>query len=413
MTADPAELNVVRQQFARLASKCRPFAPLYRQITLAGLRRVLANPSATTTAFGSGVQYDDVRDAWRHYLQNDNKGRGVVLVGHSQGSFILMELIRQEIDGKPIQSRIVSAILMGTTMAVPQGKDVGGTFQQLPLCKSASQTGCVITFASFRSTVPPPANTLFGKVADANMAAACTNPASLGGGSGQLHAYLTRDGGTITSTTPPKPWVVPEKPIDTPWVSVPGLLTAECKTNENATYLEITVHGNPSDPRVDDITGDLGVGAQVLANWGLHLIDVNLAMGNLVDIVGQQAKAYTCKEQEKVRPSSGRHAGRPVDPAKRIPHQQRRHVAKRRLVHAMSDHRGAQARAGRSETVKRCPKARQRAPRDQQRRRRSEGLRRTTRLSQSGPRNLETRDRPSVDTAATPRHTKASNAKSK
>jgi pimeloyl-ACP methyl ester carboxylesterase len=298
MTADPAELNVVRQQFARLVSKCRPFAPLYRQITLAGLRRVLANPSATTTAFGSGVQYEDVRDAWRHYLQNDNRGRGVVLVGHSQGSFVLMELIRQEIDGKPIQSRIVSAILMGTTMAVPQGKDVGGTFQHLPLCKSASQTGCVITFASFRSTVPPPANTLFGKVADANMAAACTNPASLGGGIGHLHAYLTKDGGTITSATPPKPWVVPEKPIETPWVSVPGLLTAECKTNENATYLEITVHGNPSDPRVDDITGDLGVGTQVLANWGLHLIDVNLAMGNLVDIVGQQAKVYAANAKK-------------------------------------------------------------------------------------------------------------------
>jgi hypothetical protein len=290
---DPAELNVVRQQFARLASKCRPYAPIYRQITLAGLRRVLANPSETTTAFGSGVQYNDVRDAWRHYVQHDNQGRGVVLVGHSQGSFVLMDLIRQEIDGKPIQARLVSAILMGATLPVARGKDVGGVFQHIPLCKSASQTGCVITFVSFRSTLPPPANTLFGKVADPNMVAACTNPAALGGGSGELHAYLTKDGNTITSNSPIKPWVVPEKPIDTPWVSVPGLLTAECKTNEHATYLEVQVHGNPADPRVDDIVGDLGVGSQVLANWGLHLIDVNLAMGNLVDIVGQQARAYS------------------------------------------------------------------------------------------------------------------------
>ena len=42
MTADPAETNVIKQQFARLASQCRPYAPLYRQVTLAGLRRVLA-----------------------------------------------------------------------------------------------------------------------------------------------------------------------------------------------------------------------------------------------------------------------------------------------------------------------------------------------------------------------------------
>ena len=29
-----------------------------------------------------------------------------------------------------------------------------------------------------------------------------------------------------------------------------------------------------------------------LANWGLHLIDAKLAMGNLVEIVGEQAKAW-------------------------------------------------------------------------------------------------------------------------
>src|SRR6185436_1022822 len=214
----------------------------------------------------------------------------------SQGSFILTELIRKEIDGKPIQSRMVSAILLGTVIGVPKGKDVGGSFKSVPLCRAASQTGCVITFASFRSTIPPPANTLFGKVPDAGMEAACTNPAALGGGSGELHAYLDKGGRTITSAAAAKPWVVPEKPIETPWVSVPGLLTAKCASNDNASgYLEVTVNGNPADPRVDDITGDLGVAPNVLANWGLHLIDVNLAMGNLVDIVGQQTKAYLAK----------------------------------------------------------------------------------------------------------------------
>lgn len=44
--------------------------------------------------------------------------------------------------------------------------------------------------------------------------------------------------------------------------------------------------------RTDDIVGDVVVGGQVQADWGLHLIDVNLAMGNLVEIVGRQSKAY-------------------------------------------------------------------------------------------------------------------------
>jgi len=289
MVADDAERNVIRQQFARFASKCQPYAPMYRQITLAGLRPILAGSGT----LDHGIQYDDVRDAWKYYLEHENRGRGVVLVSHSQGSFIFLRLIREEIDGKPAQARMVSAILLGTTMEVPKGKDVSGTFQHIPLCHSASQTGCVITYASFRSTVPPPANTLFGKVTDAGMTAACTNPAALGGGSGELHSYLSTDGRTIAGAYPPKPWVTSGKTIDTPWVSVPGLLTAQCSSNDNASgYLEVTVHPDGSGGRTDDITGDLRAQNAVQANWGLHLIDVNLSMGNLLDIVGQQAKAW-------------------------------------------------------------------------------------------------------------------------
>jgi Protein of unknown function (DUF3089) len=293
MVADPAELNVIRQQFARFGSVCRVYAPLYRQVTLAGLRQAIAGGGGFSLS--KGPQYDDVRDAWRHYLERDNRGRGVVLIGHSQGSYILTELIRQEIDGKPVQSRLVSALLLGATFAVPSGKDVGGSLQQIPLCRKPAQTGCVVTYVSFRASSPPPANTRFGKVTEPGMVAACTNPAALGGGTAALSAYLAADGRMIVNTAT-VPWVVPERPVETPWVSVPGLLSARCASNEHASYLEITVNGDPADPRTDDIRGDLGVGNQILADWGLHLIDVNLGMGNLVDIVRQQSRAWQPKK---------------------------------------------------------------------------------------------------------------------
>lgn len=290
MSQDPAEKNVVLQQFARFASKCRVFAPMYRQITLRGLQAALATSADPLTLFSKGVQYDDVRDAWQSYLKNDNQGRGVVLIGHSQGAFILQALIANEIDGKPVQKQLVGAYILGATFLTPKGKDVGGQFKQIPLCRKPGQIGCVVNYSAFRSTITPPGNTLFGHSADPAMSGNCTNPAALGGSSAPLHAYLSGGGRLIAMAGPTPKWVA-DKTVDTPFVSVPGLLTAECKTNEFATYLEIKVNGDPADPRADDITGDLG-GAKPLANWGLHLIDVNLTMGNLLDNVEAQSKAY-------------------------------------------------------------------------------------------------------------------------
>jgi len=290
MNAGPEENGVVRAQLARFASQCRVFAPLYRQATLTALRAAAtANPIAVDRALG----YNDVLDSWNHYLQHDNNSRGVVLIGHSQGSGVLTQLMRNEIDGKPVQSKLISALLLGTSLAVPKGKDVGGAFQHIPLCHSASQVGCAIAYASFRSTIPPPANSRFGRAQGENMQAACVNPAALGGGSGELHAYLSAAGRSIVgSAAEPRPWVTPAKPIETPFVSVPGLLTAQCVANDKGSYLEVTVHGNPADPRVDDIAGDVMANGEPNASWGLHLIDVNLAMGNLVEIVREQAKAF-------------------------------------------------------------------------------------------------------------------------
>jgi len=216
-----------------------------------------------------------------------------VLIGHSQGAGVLNQLIRSEVEGKPIQPQIVSALLLGSNVAVPNGKDIGGAFQNLPLCRSASQTGCVISYVTFRDDIPPPANSRFGRVPGENMQAACTNPASLAGGAGELHAYLNAHGRTLTtSSAEPKPWVAAAQAIETPFVSVPGLLTAECVANEFGSYLAVKVNADPADPRTDEIVGDVVVNGQIEKSWGLHLIDVNVAMGNLVDIVGQQAKAY-------------------------------------------------------------------------------------------------------------------------
>ena len=235
-------------------------------------------------------------DAWNYYLANENHGRGVVLIGHSQGSGVLTQLISKEIDGKPVQAKVISAILMGTRLPVDKGKDTG-LFKSMPLCKSASQTGCVIAYASFRDTIPPPANSLFGKAPSDSQIAACVNPANLAGGKGELHSYLG-NGPAISGQAAPKTvWVQGKPNPTTPFISVPGLLSAECVQKNGFSYLEVHVNAVPSDPRTDTIEGDVVQEGKVNEAWGLHLIDANLAMGNLVDIVGTEGKAWLAKNK--------------------------------------------------------------------------------------------------------------------
>ena len=296
MAIGPVERNVVIQQAARLRASCRLYAPMYRQFTLTALMWFTQHPPppGAPRPRGEGPAFRDVKDAWAYYLAHENHGRGVVLVGHSQGSGVLGQLIATEIDGKPEQARLVSAILMGASLNVPVGKDVGGDFKSIPLCHSSTQLGCAIAYSSFRETSPPPPNSRFGlphgppQGGPPGMEAACVNPANLAGDWGEAKAYF---GSLIVLPGTPKFDWLKDRPIETPFVAAPGLITAECVHTGPYHYLAIRLH--PKDgPRARDIPGDVVIGGAVLNDWGLHLIDANLFMGNLVDIVHDEGEAW-------------------------------------------------------------------------------------------------------------------------
>jgi hypothetical protein len=75
-------------------------------------------------------------------------------------------------------------------------------------------------------------------------------------------------------------------------VKVPDLISTECVSKDGFTYLAVSVNADPADPRTDTIVGDVAVGSVILPDWGLHLIDMPVAMGNLVDLADRQAAAW-------------------------------------------------------------------------------------------------------------------------
>jgi hypothetical protein len=284
--ADDEEGYAAYNQAARLRAQCRVFAPVYRQRTLTGLAGAIAGKPAA--ADQPGDPFADVLDAWRTYMAEDNDGRGVVLIGHSQGASMLSRLVQEEISpNEDVRDLTVSAFLAGS--AVPADASVDNGW--LPLCETPDSTGCIVTWASFRSTAPPPANSFFGAVRGATPSvAACTNPASLGGGSADLHNYFPSNPNasilaSLGSSAEGTSGWLGDTPIPTPFVSLPGLVSGECVDDGSHAVLSVTVHPDPG-PRADDIGGDL------TPEWGLHLVDVNLVMGDVVDLVGTQSEAW-------------------------------------------------------------------------------------------------------------------------
>ncbi len=267
-TPGPEEANVVANQFARFGEVCRTFAPSYRQVPLQGLAAL--SGSTTTTVPGAPVPFEvayaDVLDAWQQYQRTDGVDRRFVLIGHSQGAGHLRRLIAEEIDDDPaVRDRMVSALLIGSGTPAPGSPEA---FANVPPCTEATQTGCVVSYATFESTQPPGDDSLFGRPRSGEGRVLCTNPAALGGGSGPLDSYY--------------PAVVrPE--TTTPFVRLEGWWDGRCVSDDRFDWLQVTSTWTPEDRRPADL------GGRITPQWGLHLVDVNVALGNLLDLVRSQS----------------------------------------------------------------------------------------------------------------------------
>jgi hypothetical protein len=272
-------------QLARFSQVCRTFAPVYRSGTVSAIGAMLRGQDPVPIF---ALAYGDVRAAWRYYLDHHNNGRPIVLIGHSQGSIHLIELLKTEIEGRPVAQRLLSALIIGFNVEVPEGRLTGGTFRTLPLCTRAGQIGCVITYVSFRTEAPPPEGALFGRAAAPGNTVACTNPAALGSDArAPLDSYFfsspTTRSDIAWSSTGPAP---------TPFLRTPGLVSGACVHRGPLGYLAVTVNAVPADARTDRIPGDVVIFGVPMPGWGIHPADVNLTQGDLIRLVAAQEAAW-------------------------------------------------------------------------------------------------------------------------
>jgi hypothetical protein len=275
---DGEEKAAVASQFARFSGSCRMYSPIYRQMTLAAVAAASAGADVTRPAI---LAYSDVRSAWKEYLAKHNKGRPFVLLGHSQGALMLQQLIANDIEGKPEAARMKLAIIPGFNLLVPQGKLVGGTLKSTPVCSKSGQTGCVLTWVSFREKNVPPTGAIFGVADKPGMTVACTNPARPGAtGWVALDSYWNARS-TLPVPGGPIQWSTEGAPPST-FLRTEGLVSARCINDGPRGYLSIRTNADPTDKRTDRIGGEVGILGMFIPGWGMHLVDMNAPQGDLV-----------------------------------------------------------------------------------------------------------------------------------
>jgi hypothetical protein len=266
LTDSPEIQAETKAQVGRLSSRCRIFAPIYRQETEYGLNQAASGTPATQ----SDVPTLDVQAAWNYYLENDNQGRGVVLIGHSQGTILLQNLIAESIDGTASQALLVSAFLAGNpSLGVPPGGVVGGTFAHIPTCSAAAQTGCVYVWASYLAgdTSAPP---VFGRARGDGLVSACVSPAAPAGASAMLKFYHQ-------NTQPP--W----------FVEALGQVSGECQAGSSgANIFVVTVEPG----QFADTDTAILKAVEVAPGWGVHPDDIALVQGNMLDVLDAEIATW-------------------------------------------------------------------------------------------------------------------------
>jgi hypothetical protein len=123
---------------------CHVFAPRYRQAHISNFYST--DKERATEAFETA--YEDVKNAFIYYLRNWNTGRPIIIAGHSQGAFLAERLLQDFFEGKELQKQLVAAYILGW----PVPKEY---FTTLKMCEDSLQTGCLISWRTFRNGYLP------------------------------------------------------------------------------------------------------------------------------------------------------------------------------------------------------------------------------------------------------------------
>lgn len=268
---------------------CAIWAPFYRQTSLNSFEQDDTREKGLETAFR------DLEAAFDYYLRHSDARRPIVIIAHSQGAIVMTRLLARRFEGHPeLLHRLVVAVLAGPLggFDVPDGKLVGGTLQEIPLCTSEQQTGCALTFSTFAASIPPNEN--YGRVnggVKAGFDTGCTTPpGGLDGGAARLSGALFASITGVVGVLAPQ-FDYGALRIDTQLTRYADFYTARCeRSTRGLSFLSVTAEPLPGDVRVDPVLyNSLTLNSPEI---GLHALDYAFVSGDLVQTVKTRILAH-------------------------------------------------------------------------------------------------------------------------
>ncbi len=198
-------------------ASCRIFAPRYRQASMKTFY-VKGTPRADE-AFE--MAYSDIKNAFLYYLENEHKGRPLIIASHSQGTLHAIRLLQEFFDGKPLQDYLVCAYIPGYQIK-------GDAFKTIPAGETPVQTGCFVGWRSYeRGEIPE-------RVSEENGNSVCVNPltwtTSVNWAPRELHQGIMTGLETIIPHTV-SAGIEPETKIL--WVETPDVIEENVEKSKN------------------------------------------------------------------------------------------------------------------------------------------------------------------------------------
>ena len=135
--------KAVLMQASAFATSGKVYVPLYRQAHIRSYK--LMNEGGKEA---QELAYSDVKKAFEYFINNFSNGRPFIIASHSQGTHHSIRLLKEEIDGSDLYSRMVGAYIIGGQIS----KDWMSGMNDISVCESATQLGCLVHWDTINVT---------------------------------------------------------------------------------------------------------------------------------------------------------------------------------------------------------------------------------------------------------------------